>query len=177
MPSVGDTAEQVDDFYVRLLTRGEPRKVELGAPENDPVAFIIASIADKDLAYAGPAFEGSEIAPLLEADRLCVRTIPPAGVQAVTVWVAPRHAIAAFIASRATNSRAGEHTRRREPVLNAIPEEASSLTNPRLGLAADGSTTPTPGTFTGVIRRRSARRWSSRLCRGRSREASAQPGR
>jgi hypothetical protein len=94
MPSAEDTPGPVDDFYVRLLTRGDRRKVELGAPENDPVAFIIASIADKVLAYAGPAFQGSEIAPLLEADRLLVRTIPPAGVQAVTVWVAPRHAVA-----------------------------------------------------------------------------------
>lgn len=94
MPNPEDTPERVDDFYTRLLTRGDAQKVEIGAPENDPVAFIIATIADSVLAYARPAFQGSEIAPLLEADRVVVRTIPPAGVQAVTVWVAPQHAVA-----------------------------------------------------------------------------------
>jgi hypothetical protein len=94
MPNAEDTAERVEDFYVRLLTRGAAQKVEVGAPENDPVAYIIATIADSVLAFARPAFRGSEIAPLLEGDRLLVRTIPPAGVQAVTVWAAPRHAVA-----------------------------------------------------------------------------------
>lgn len=35
-----------------------------------------------------------DVAPLLRPDRVLIRTIPPAKVQALTVWIAPRHAIA-----------------------------------------------------------------------------------
>jgi hypothetical protein len=55
---------------------------------------VIQVIADRVLDFLEPAVRGSDLAALLQPGNVLVRTIPPAKVQALTVWLAPRHAIA-----------------------------------------------------------------------------------
>lgn len=87
-------AQQVDDLYVRLLTHGKPQKVEIGAPDNDPIARVIETITESILRYVGATLKDAELAQLLRSDRVLVRTIPPAGIEALTMWIAPRHVVA-----------------------------------------------------------------------------------
>jgi hypothetical protein len=94
MSNAKGAAQEVDDFYVRLLTRGKPQKVEIGAPDNDPIARILEMITESILRYVGATPKDAELAPLLRSDRVLVRTIPPAGIEALTTWIAPRHAVA-----------------------------------------------------------------------------------
>ncbi|MDA9491395.1 hypothetical protein [Bradyrhizobium sp. CCBAU 11361] len=87
-------AQQIDDVYVKLFTRGKPGKVEIGAPDSDPVARIIETINASILRYVGATLRDAELAQLLQPDRVLVRTIPPAGIEALTIWIAPRHVVA-----------------------------------------------------------------------------------
>jgi hypothetical protein len=93
MPNAEDPARAVDDFFLRLLTRGKARKFTLVPPADDPVAQIIERIARSILKYAESA-KDAQLAARVQSDRVLVRTIPPAEVEAVTIWVASRHVIA-----------------------------------------------------------------------------------
>jgi hypothetical protein len=93
MPSAKHPAREVDDFFLRLLARGKARNFEFVAPPDDPIAWIIESIARSILKYAESA-KDAEMAARVRSDRVLVRTIPPAGVEALTIWIAPRHVVA-----------------------------------------------------------------------------------
>lgn len=87
-------AKEPDDFIVRMLTRGKAQKIELGAPEHDPVARAIQMVTDRILEHIGSRIQDKERALLLRPDRVLIRTIPPAGINALTMWIAPRHVVA-----------------------------------------------------------------------------------
>jgi hypothetical protein len=93
MSNAKGAAQQVDDVFLRLLTRGKARRFEFIAPPNDPLAEIIETIARSILKYAESA-KDAEYAARVRSDRVLVRTIPPAEVAALTIWIAPRHIVA-----------------------------------------------------------------------------------
>jgi hypothetical protein len=94
MSSAKGADQEVADFYGRLLTRGKPQEVDIGTPGNDPIARIIETITESILRHAVRAENDPELVQLLRSDRLLVLTIPPASIQALTTWFAPRHVVA-----------------------------------------------------------------------------------
>jgi hypothetical protein len=91
--SNANAAQQVDDFFLRLLSRGKARKFEFIPPPNDPIAEITETIARRILHYAESG-KDAEAAARVQSDRVLVRTIPSAEVAALTLWIAPLHVIA-----------------------------------------------------------------------------------
>jgi len=94
MAKAKNAARQVDDFYVRLLTRGKAQEVEIGAPDTDPIARIIDAITGSIVRFVGSRAQDAELTQRLQPDRVLVRTIPPAQIGALTMWIAPRHVVA-----------------------------------------------------------------------------------
>ena len=93
MPNAEDPAREVDQVFLRLLARGKARKFEFIAPADDPIARIIETITRGILQYAESA-KDAELAARVRSDRVLVRTIPPAEVAALTIWIAPLHVVA-----------------------------------------------------------------------------------
>ncbi|SFW71004.1 hypothetical protein [Amycolatopsis australiensis] len=85
---------EVNEFYLRMLAAGDGKPVAIGAPADDPVARVIQQIVDGVLSYVDLEMSDPAVAELMRSDRIAVRTIPPASIQALTVWIEPRHVVA-----------------------------------------------------------------------------------
>jgi hypothetical protein len=93
MSNAKGAAQQVDDILFRMLARGKARKFEFSAPPDNPIAQIIEAIARSILKYAESA-KDAELAARVRSDRVLVRTILLAEVEALTIWIAPWHVVA-----------------------------------------------------------------------------------
>jgi hypothetical protein len=84
---------QADDGFdfLDFLARGREIPVTFDQPDDSDV-LIIQQIADSVLAYVRRRAR-SDLAQLLVPERILVRTMPHAKVQAMTVWADPVHAI------------------------------------------------------------------------------------
>jgi hypothetical protein len=89
-----DPAQEADDFYTSLLARKAGSPFLFSHPEDEKITNLIRLIATVVLDFARPRFEGDPIGELLRPERVVVTTLPQTTVQAVTVWIAPTHAIA-----------------------------------------------------------------------------------
>ena len=88
-----DAARDSANFYASLLATGDSSPFLLSHPEDAKITNLIKLIATEVLEYVRPRFERDPLGELLRPEHVVVTTMPHATVQAVTVWVAPKHAI------------------------------------------------------------------------------------
>lgn len=90
MSSEKDSAEHADDFFVRLFGRGKTQSFKFSRPDNDPMVHIFSTLAGSILKQAKSATNPEWVARA-QFDRVLIRAVPPAGIEALTIWIAPRH--------------------------------------------------------------------------------------